>query len=149
LCLLECVSCFADLIEKILRFITRHAYIETCLHDLSFYQGCKQSYRLIKGNFLIIGVLYGVTGMLTMFGILTIAAITTGIGYLLMVAYTATGGPIFETLAPLSVIFVLSIVVGAIFMSTFDISCDTLLHCYIVDFRSNNGVKHKFSSLSE
>lgn len=103
--MLQCISCCAACFNKIVEYLSRHAYIETALHNTNFCKGCYESAAIILTNMWRVGVLHGIANLAIMFGTFTIAALVTLIGYLLMKSFEVFGGVVFETLAPLLVNF--------------------------------------------
>lgn len=101
--MLACISCCAQCFEKIIKYITKHAYIETVLHNAHFCKGCYESSAIVLSNLWRIGVLHGICSLAITFGTLTIAALVTLIGFLLMKSFESFGGVVFETLYPLLV----------------------------------------------
>ena len=101
--MISCISCCASCFEKIIKYISRHAYIETALHNTHFCKGCYESSAIILSNLWKIGVLHGIANLAIIFGTFTIAAFVTLIGYLLMKSFETFSGVVFETLAPLLV----------------------------------------------
>ena len=106
--LLCCIGCLAECFEEIVKYLSRHAYIETALHNTSFCKGCYESAAIILSNMWKIGVLHGIADLAIIFGTLTITAFATMIGFLLMKSFERFGGVVFETLAPLFVNFPLN-----------------------------------------
>lgn len=101
--LFSCIACCAGCFEELVKYISKHAYIETALHNANFCKGCVESASLIFNNMFRIGVLHGITGLAVFFGILTIAALSTICGFIFMKSFSAFGSVVFETLAPLLV----------------------------------------------
>jgi Plasma-membrane choline transporter len=103
-CLFACLGCCADCFNDMAKYISKHAYIESALHNTNFCQGCTESALLITENIWKIGMLHGICNLAIIFGSLTIAGITTLIAFLIMRSIQMFGGAVFETLAPLIVI---------------------------------------------
>jgi hypothetical protein len=101
--MMACISCCASCFDEIVKYISRHAYIETALHATHFCKGCVESASIILSNMWKIGVLHGIANLAIIFGIFTIAAFSTIFALALMRAYETFGGVVFETLAPLLV----------------------------------------------
>jgi hypothetical protein len=105
---MACISCCAGCFNEIVKYLSRHAYIETALHNAHFCKGCYESAAIILSNMWRIGVLHGIASLAIMFGTITIAALVTLLGFLLMKSYETFGGVVFETLYPLLVSFSLN-----------------------------------------
>jgi len=102
-----CIACCANCFEQIIKYISRHAYIETALHNAHFCKGCYESAAIVMSNMWKIGVLHGITDLAILFGTITIAALSTLIGLILMESFEFFGGAVFESFAPLLVNIIL------------------------------------------
>lgn len=100
---ISCLACCAECFDSIIKYLSKHAYIETALHNTNFCNGCYESAALIMNNIGRIGVLHGIANLAIIFGAITISAIATLIGYILMKSYSVYSDVVFETLYPLLV----------------------------------------------
>lgn len=101
--LLSCMLCCVECLEKIMEYLTKHAYIECALHGSNFCKAAKDSFVIIKSNFFNIGILHGITGITTFFGNLFIASLVTLLGWFMLKSVKIFSGLVIETSAPLIV----------------------------------------------
>lgn len=59
-----CIECCWKSIETIVEFLTKHAYIETCLYGLGLTESAKNSMAIVKSNFLNLGTVIGLCDLL-------------------------------------------------------------------------------------
>ena len=64
---------------------------------------------------------------------MTIASVTTLIGFIIMQNWKSVRDGMDSPALPLGIIFMLSYVVGAVFVSVFSTSSNTILQCFLVD----------------
>lgn len=69
----------------------------------------------------------GLGGIFMLLGKMTIASVNTFIGYLIMSNWPSIKERLESEIAPLIVIFMISYLVGAVFISVYSISTDTIL----------------------
>lgn len=108
--LVGCLQCCAMCFERIIKYISRHAYIETVLRSVGFCQGAMKAFSVVTSNFLRFGTLGFITELAMLFGNIFIAATVTIIGNYLLHWYAGYANVVFETFAPLvvSVLFYFS-----------------------------------------
>lgn len=131
--LVKCASCFVACFERTLKFINKHAYIETALRNLDFCPAAAKCMEITTKNFLRFGVLLGLTEMFLFMGTLLISCLTTFIMNFVIAAYCDKFGIEVDTIGPLLFVFLFTLVVCMVFSYVYEVSADTLLHCYILD----------------
>ncbi len=57
-----CANCCLWCVERILKFISKNAYIQTAIHGSSFCHAAKEGFYLVCRNILRIGALHVVSG---------------------------------------------------------------------------------------
>ena len=135
---LKCAICFVSCFERTIKFINKHAYIEVALRNLNFCAAAAKCLTVTSTNFLRFGVLSGLTGLFLFLGNLVISCATTFIMYFIIRWYASAQDLQIDTLAPHFLIFLIVFFVCKIFSHVFEISSDTLLHCYIYDEEDGN-----------
>lgn len=78
-------------------------------------------------------ILSGLGNIFIMLGKMTIASITTLVGFLIMQNWDEIEEALDSPVLPLAIIFMISYVVGAVFVSVFSTSANTILQCFLVD----------------
>lgn len=101
--LVGCLQCCAACFERIIKYISRHAYVETILRSTSFCPSSMKAFSVITSNFLRFGTLAGITELAMIFGNIFIASVVTIIGNYLLQYKAKYSNVIFETYAPLVV----------------------------------------------
>lgn len=103
--LVGCLQCCAKCFERIIQFISKHAYVQTAMKSIGFCGGSKAGFSIVMSNPIRFGVLNGLAELAMLFGNVLIAAATTIVGYFLLKWYSKWKGVVFETTAPLIVIY--------------------------------------------
>lgn len=107
--IIGCLQCCAACFERIIRYISRHAYVETIIRSVGFCKGAQNAFGIVTGNVLRFGTLAGITELATIFGKILIAALATLIGHFLLQWEADYSNVIFETIYPLIVRCILTI----------------------------------------
>ncbi|VEL11545.1 unnamed protein product [Protopolystoma xenopodis] len=141
-----CACCFWCL-DKVLRFITKNAYIVTAILGKSFCPAAANAFFLILRNCLRLLVVDSVTGFFLFIGKLVV---TVGAGTL---AYFFFNGTIqFADLrtnslnyfyVPIIVVIVGTFAVASLFFSVFSFTVDVLFICVMEDLERNDGTENK------
>lgn len=101
----NCCRCCAQCFERIIKYINKHAYVETVLRNVGFCSGAMKAFSVITSNILRFGVLSGIVKLAILFGNIFIAAVTTLIGHYLLQWYSKWAEVTIETFFPLFVNF--------------------------------------------
>lgn len=131
--LLKCAMCFVACFERTIKFINKHAYIEVALRNINFCAAAGKCLEVTTSNFLRFGVLSGLSGLFLFLGDLIISCTATFIMFFIIRWYAVAKDLEIDTLAPHALIFFIVLFICIIFSGVFEISADTLLHCYIYD----------------
>lgn len=129
--ILCCCQCCFWCLEKFIKFINKNAYIQTAIFSTSFCKSCQESFALIFRNAARVGAVTYVSAAVLVVGKLFISAITTGLGYMLIVENMKD--ELFSVGGPVTIIFLISYWVSDFFMNVFDMGISTVLHCFIAD----------------
>jgi hypothetical protein len=136
------------LIQKIMKFINKNAFIQTALLGTNFCKSCANAVSLIARNAVRIGTLGMIGGIVHFLGI-TFITIGTGVaGWGALTAWY--DGEIKSPIAPLALIFIMGYCLGSIVISVFSISVDSIFQCFLADEEMNKnqgGAKHTPSQL--
>lgn len=131
--LIKCAACFVACFERTLKFINKHAYIETALRNLSFCPAAAKCLQVTTSNFLRFGVLAGITEIFLFMGSLLITCLTSFVMHFIIQGYAEARNIEVDTIGPVAVVFLISLSISIIFSHVYEISADTMLHCYILD----------------
>mmetsp|Transcript_5580 Transcript_5580/g.8197 ORF Transcript_5580/g.8197 Transcript_5580/m.8197 type:complete len:658 (-) Transcript_5580:1234-3207(-) len=125
-----CQCCFACL-EKCMRFINKHAYIQTAIFSTNFCESAKNGFLLILRNFARIGAVAFVSEVVVVIGKVFIAAATGTLAYIFM--ERDISHKVESVIGPVVVVMILTYVVATLFFSIFSMAVDTVLQCFIAD----------------
>lgn len=102
---------------------------------------------LIKhaGKFTLVA---GIGNIFMVLGKMSIAALTTLMGFLIMENWDEIEETLDSPALPLAIIFMIAYFVGAVFISVFSTSANTILQCFLVDLdlseqEGRSGAKHR------
>lgn len=101
--IIGCIQCFVLCFERIIKYISKHAFVETVLRSSGFCAASVKAFGIITSHILSFGILSGMTELFMLFGTFAISATSTTIGFFLLKIWTSYFGTVFETFAPLVV----------------------------------------------
>lgn len=130
-CLLCCCQCCFWCLECALKFINKHAYIQTAIFSTSFCKSCRQSFYLIFRNAARVAAISYVSSAVLIVGKLFISAVVTVLGYYIILQNI--GDQLYSVGGPVAVIFLISYFISDMFMDVLDMGISTVLHCFIAD----------------
>lgn len=96
----------------------------------------------------------GIGNIFIILGKMTIASLTTFLGFVIIENWDEIHDSIDSPGFPCVIIFMISYVIGAIFVSTFSTSSNTILYCFLVDMdvgetQGRKGALHRPPSLEK
>jgi len=127
--LLCCVRCCLDCFDRFMRFINQNAYIYCALSNESFCSSALNAFILVLKNAAKFSFVNAIGGTFMYIAKFVIAVVTTVICYFILGAMPQ----VTEIYAPLGICFVISYILGSVFISVFDAASNTILQCYLVD----------------
>lgn len=104
-CALGCMNCLVACFERFIKWLNKHIYIQTILNSVGFFRGAANAIELLAANSLRFGTLNGLLELVVNFGSLLISITVTVFGYILLEFSEKWSSAVFETFAPLVVIF--------------------------------------------
>lgn len=132
-CCLACCMCCIDCFDRFIRFIHLNAYIYMALSSESFCMSAVNAFLLVLKNSVKFAMVDTMAGFFTLIAKLCISISTTAIGFALMGPMLPEGVQLGEPFVPILFIFLMSYVIGAVFVSIFDAGANTMLQCYLMD----------------
>ena len=127
-CMFQCCCC---IIERYIRFINKHAYIQTAIFSSNFCMSARDGFFLILRNAGRIGAISLVSDVVIVIGKIFIACLTGGLAYYFMDTYI--GDELVSLLGPTIFIIIVAYFVASLFFSIFGMACETILHCFVAD----------------
>lgn len=129
MCILQCMMWC---LEKIMKFINKHAYIITSIYGYSFCPSARKAFFLLLRNILRVAAVNMVSGFLLFIGKMFIPIVTVFLCYL-GIAYGTNNSEINGIMGPLVFTFLLSYWVASMFVEIFGMGIETILFSYIAD----------------
>ena len=126
-----CCKCCFWCLACALKFISKHAYIQTALFSTSFCKSCRQSFWLIIRNAHRIAGLTYVSVAVLIIGKLCVSSSVTVLAYYAIVE--SIGDELYAVGGPVVITFFISYYVSDMSMAVFDMGISTVLHCFIAD----------------
>lgn len=137
---MKAVHCCMWCLEKIIKFVTKNAYIVVAMKGTSFCTSTFRAFRLIFANLAQVGVLAGISNTILLLVKLTI---TGGCGLIMFALVDSSkykfGGEkeLSAPLLPVLVVLLLAFSVSTIFLNAFGLAIDTILLCFCEDKKEN------------
>jgi len=129
-CLVGCIRCCLDCFDRFVRYLNRNAYIYMAITSESFCTSALLSFILILKNAAKFAFVEGLADIFMFLAKFFISFATTLVSYFLLKAMSEND---VEPWLPLTVIFLFSYLIAAIFIAIFDTSANTILQCYLLD----------------
>jgi len=129
--LLSCANCCLACIERTIKILTRNAYIYMAIEGKSFITSASAALSLIMSNPALVSTLAGIGGVFRFLGKVFISLITVYICFYILDTYEPWKTTVNSVFLPLVVIFIISWIIGVIFMSVYGMAIDTVLICFL------------------
>eukprot|EP00554_Chaetoceros_debilis_P003401 CAMPEP_0194085270 /NCGR_PEP_ID=MMETSP0149-20130528/16925_1 /TAXON_ID=122233 /ORGANISM="Chaetoceros debilis, Strain MM31A-1" /LENGTH=672 /DNA_ID=CAMNT_0038768117 /DNA_START=64 /DNA_END=2082 /DNA_ORIENTATION=- len=126
-CLQCCICCF----EKFLKFLNKNAYIQTAIFGTPFCRSAREAFSLIVRNAGKVASISYVSTVVLFVGKIFISSLTTAAAYIYIDREMAV--ELYSYAGPCILVFIISYVIGDMFLSIFDMSTSTILQCYVAD----------------
>jgi len=140
-------------LEKIVKFINRNAYIIIAIKGRDFCRSSAQAFKLIVTNILTVGVVNFLSDAVLFLGKILITAIGGLTCYFIIDLNVRYGGNMVPGvkygLVPTIVSVFINYTLASLFMDMYDITIDTILICFCFDKKHNDGTSAKPYHMSE
>lgn len=136
--------CFA-IVEKVLKFLNRNAYIEIAVYGYSFCKAAKRAFELITRNVLRVAAVNLIGDFLLFVGKCMIATMT-GVVCAVFLRYVDDLS-YYMTICWMTTMF--AYFIAQSFMDTYEMAIDTILMCFCEDCERNDGSQSKPYYMSE
>ena len=134
-CVLCCMACF----EKVLKYVTRNAYICVAMYGDGFCSGAKHAFHLLLSNAKHVMLLNCISGFCLFLGKVSVVIITGFAGYSWFRTKLGPTAPQAEFIVPVTIACFLSFLIATSFLNVYEIAIDTLFLCFCDDQQRNNG----------
>lgn len=145
----RCLTCCVHCLEKFVKMINNHAYVEIAMRSTNFCVSAKNGMMIVASNFLRFGILHGLSSIVMAFVELLITIGGAFIGYLMIIGFGQEKREFHGTAASLLVIALITWIVARLFAHIWEASSDAILHCYCIDEALEKGnAKHSTVKLN-
>ncbi|ETO20795.1 hypothetical protein RFI_16422, partial [Reticulomyxa filosa] len=138
-CLLGCADCCLKCLECIIDKINKEGFIFTTIYGTNFCYSSIIAVKLVFSNAMRATFVEGISHYMELFGRLTISALTTGICMIAFSEATYYSHNLSSILLPGLAVFIVSYMIGSLFMLVYEVAVDTIFLCYLVDEQVHPG----------
>ncbi|KAF5305606.1 hypothetical protein FQR65_LT07686 [Abscondita terminalis] len=135
-CLVKCCQCCLCCFEKILKYLTRNAYIEIAIHGYNFCQAGKQAFKTLTSNALRVATINSVGDFVLFLGKLLVVVATVLIG----VELIQKKDGIIHSWVPLTLAGLFAYFISHCFLSVYEMAIDSIFICFCEDCEENDGL---------
>ena len=142
-CFVACINAVLAVIDRIVTFINKNAFIQTALMGTNFLVSCAAAVSLIVRNAARIGALAVIGSAVHFLGMIFITASTGFMGWALLAHFY--DGQIASPVIPTVAFLIMGYLIGSVVISVFSLSVDSILQCFISDeelHKSEGGAKY-------
>lgn len=132
-CCLACCMCCLDCTDRFIRYLTENAYIYCALSGDSFCPSALHSFMLMLKNSAKFAFVASVSNMFMYLAKISVSFLVVLTCWAIINAMKNGITELDEAFGPLFVIFLVSYIISAIFISVFHTSANTILQCFLVD----------------
>ena len=130
-------NCCMWCVEKIVKFLTKNAYIIVGIEGKYFCTAAFRSFKLLFANAVRFAVMVTVSFFMLLLARIAVALWSAMVCYIVLTnadRYIADGEfEILNTAAPCAIVFVVAFIVSTAFFEAYGMTIDTLLLCFCVD----------------
>jgi choline transporter-like protein 2/4/5 len=141
--LMKVVQCCLWCFEKVLKFVTKHAYIQIALKGTSFCAATKDGFMLLVANLALIGVASSINNIILLFARLVIVVGASAMCFVTVGIFYKDDAAPSSIAVPVAVAAVLSWFVSGLFLAVYALAVDTILVCFCEDIKHNDGSASK------
>uniref|UniRef100_F6ZV03 Choline transporter-like protein n=1 Tax=Ciona intestinalis TaxID=7719 RepID=F6ZV03_CIOIN len=143
---LKCMACCLACFEKVLKYISRNAYICVAMYGDSFCTGAKHAVSLLIKNAQNVLALNCVSGFCLFLGKVSVVVLTAFVGVAWFTAKLGTRASAVDYGAPLTISCFCSFVIASAFFNVYSMAIDTIFLCFCDDQERNNGSDRPYFS---
>lgn len=133
--ILKCIcDCIMEMLESLITYITRNAFILTAITGQPFCEAAKMAFQLIVENVLRAFVVAQLSNIVLSMCTLTITIVSTVALFFMLNARDAD-----MIVLPLVFGFFIAFFIANIFMTVLDVTIETLFMCFLLDSKLNDG----------
>lgn len=129
--LIGCTRCCLGCFDRMLRYLTRNAYIYMAISSESFCNSALNAFILMLKNAAKFAFVQTFSEVFMFIAKIAISVATTATGILWIVS--ASSSDVTSPVMPGLLILLIAYIVSGIFVSIFDAGSNTILQCYLID----------------
>lgn len=127
------VGCCLWCLEKIMKFVSKNAYIQTAIHGYPFFKAARVGFFLLLRNVMRVSAVGMVSEFVLLIAKLFVPSLTVFTCYLVLAYGLPDKTAINGIVSPLVLVGIMSYFVALMFTEIFSMGIDALLFCYIAD----------------
>jgi len=147
--IMACLQCLVECFKRLIKFISKHAFIEIAINSCSFCGGAAAAMNLIISNAMRMGILHGICSICISFGTIAITTLTILTGYLLLRYVKRFDDAVTQLTSPLIIVGIIGYVVSKLFGYVFEVSSDAMIHCYLTEENETGSSGQQSEKLSK
>ncbi|XP_044756952.1 choline transporter-like protein 1 [Coccinella septempunctata] len=133
---LRCCQCCLYCFEKILKYLTRNAYIEVAAYGYSFCKGGRQAFRLLVANALRVAAINSIGDITLFLGKVVTVIVTVFTGMKML----ENKEGLQHMWVPLTLAGLFAYFVSHCFLTVYEMIIDTIFLCFCEDCEKNDGI---------
>ncbi|XP_074034982.1 choline transporter-like protein 1 [Leptinotarsa decemlineata] len=137
---LKCCQCCLYCFEKILKYLSRNAYIEIAMHGYSFCEAGKQAFKLLSSNVLRVAAINSVGDFVLFLGKVLVVIATVIVG--IQILQFKDG--LQHMWVPIALSGLFAYFVAHCFMTVYEMAIDTIFICFCEDCEMNDGISQPY-----
>lgn len=132
-CIITCFKCLAECFERLVKFISKNAFIVIAITGKNFYNSAKMAMNLIWDNAGKFSIINSLGSIFIFLGEIFICASTVFFCYCIFMYADYYRTNLTSPILPLLFICVISFTIGIIFMGVYGMAIDALIICYLFE----------------
>jgi len=132
-CLLKGIRCCLDCCHRFIKYVNKNAYCQVALTGENFCTAAINGFLLILKHSMTFTFTAGLGGIFNLLGKLTVCICNVIVGFLALNYLPTIHEKINSPVGPLGVVFMISFVISALFMSMYTTTSICILHCLFAD----------------
>uniref|UniRef100_H2Z3L8 Choline transporter-like protein n=1 Tax=Ciona savignyi TaxID=51511 RepID=H2Z3L8_CIOSA len=144
--ILKCMACCLACFEKLLKYVSRNAYICVAMYGDGFCAGAKHAVALLIKNAKHMMALNCVSAFCILLGKVAVVVVTAFIGVAWFSSKLGPTASVLDYIAPLAIACMGSFVTASAFFNVYSMAIDTLFLCFCDDQERNNGSDRPYFS---
>ncbi|XP_022907847.2 choline transporter-like protein 1 [Onthophagus taurus] len=138
--MLKCCQCCLYCFEKLLKYISRNAYIEIAMYGQNFYNSGKRAFQILTANSLRVAVINSVGDFVLFLGKVLVVLATVFIG---IEIFERKEG-VQHIWVPLFVVAIFTYYIAHCFITVYEMAIDTIFLCFCEDCSQNDGLSKPY-----